>query len=477
MTVLQVGAGAQYRTISSAIAASSDGDVVQVQAGTYSNDFAEIGKKITIEGVGGTAKLVATGPIPNGKGILITDTDVTIKNLEFSGATVNDGNGAGIRYQSGNLTVVNSYFHDNQNGLLTADNPSGSITIQNSEFSHNGTGDGYTHNLYVGDIGSLAIDRSYFHYAVVGHEIKSRAENTTITNSRIVDGPNGTASYSIDLPNGGNAVISNNVIEQGPNSQNPNIIAFGEEGNLRTGSSLKIVNDVILNELDSPSAMAVWNATSVSAVVDNISTYGLSPAQLLRGPGTVSGVTALSSEPAINITPPEPASPPISHQNDPQQAFSPPPGAPDAGTSVFRFFDTKSGTQFLTSSQTERATILATRPDLTSEGAGFDALANAPPGSSAVYRFFDTGNGTHFFTSSATERDQIDATRSDLIDEGVGFYEYAGPQPGAAPVYRFFDTAAGTHFYTASPSERAAILTSRPDLIPEGIAFYAPPTS
>ena len=153
--------------------------------------------------------LVATGNIPNGKAILVINSDVTISNFEFSGAQVVDGNGAGIRYQAGNLTLNNCYFHDNQEGLLATDNPAGSITINASEFAHNGVGDpaaagyGLTHNIYVGHIAALTITGSYFHDAVVGHEIKSRALATTIQDSRIVDGTAGTASYSIDLPNGG----------------------------------------------------------------------------------------------------------------------------------------------------------------------------------------------------------------------------------------------------------------------------------
>src|ERR1700710_71572 len=146
MTILTVGAGQQFSTIANAITASHDGDVVQVQAGTYTNDFAEITHKITIEGVGGMAKLVATQQIGNGKAILVTDTDVTLDHIEFSGATVKDGNGAGIRYQGGNLTITNSYFHDNQNGILAAADPNGTITITNSEFGHNGSGSGNTHN-------------------------------------------------------------------------------------------------------------------------------------------------------------------------------------------------------------------------------------------------------------------------------------------------------------------------------------------
>src|SRR3954464_1493092 len=42
----------------------------------------------------------------------------------------------------------------------------------------------------------------------------------------------GLLSLSIDLPNGGNATIQNNVIEQGPYSQNNKIIIYGEEAYL-----------------------------------------------------------------------------------------------------------------------------------------------------------------------------------------------------------------------------------------------------
>ncbi len=44
-----------------------------------------------------------------------------IKNIEFENAMVtnDDGaNGAGIRMQGTNLTLLNCYFHDNQEGLL-----------------------------------------------------------------------------------------------------------------------------------------------------------------------------------------------------------------------------------------------------------------------------------------------------------------------------------------------------------------------
>jgi len=299
MSILNVGSGSQFSTVASAVAASHDGDTVQIQAGTYVNDFATINTRITLQGVGGMAHLLATVAPPDGKAILTTNTDVTLDHLEISGAAVPDENGAGIRYQAGNLVLTNSYIHDNQDGILGGGGATGSITIRNSEFAHNGIGDGHTHNIYIGDVASLVIDGSYFHDAVVGHEIKSRAEQTTITNSRIQDGPSGTASYSIDLPNGGNALIQGNVIQQGPASQNPAIIAFGEEGNLRAGSNLRVLGNTILNDITSPSASAVWNATSAPASVTGNIIYGLPAGQIVRGPATVSGTLMLNSEPAL----------------------------------------------------------------------------------------------------------------------------------------------------------------------------------
>lgn len=170
------------------------------------------------------------------------------------------------------------------------------------------------------------------------------------------------------------------------------------------------------------------------------------------------------------------------------------PAGPSAGTSssgaanaptvqltgdmigVWRFFDTASGTQFLTGSTTERDTVLATRPDLTYEGLGLTGIAPGASDSGAVpvYRFFDSVHGTHFFTASQTERDSIAATRPDLVPEQTSFDEHATPQAGDRAVYRFFDTQDGTHFFTADAGERASIQATRADMAYEGISFYAP---
>ena len=305
--VLTVGPGQTYPTIAAAVAASQDGDALQVEAGTYTNDFAEISTKISMIAVGGRVLMRAQGQIPNEKGILITDTDVTITGFTFMGAQVSDaagGNGAGLRYQGGNLVLNQCWFKNNQDGLLADADPAGTIHINKSEFSNNGAvtgvGAGYTHNIYIGAVALVDIESSYFHHANLGHEVKSRAVQTVINGTRIVDGPTATASYSVDVPNGGAVSISGSRIEQGPNSQNPAMVSFGEEGSLIADSSLLVQTSVLENDLTAHTPVAVANPTSITVDLTNDQTYGLTQAELSSGPASLNNVTPLANEPAIS---------------------------------------------------------------------------------------------------------------------------------------------------------------------------------
>jgi hypothetical protein len=326
MTTLTVGKGQQYATISAAVNASHDGDVVQVQAGTYTNDFATINTKITLQGVGGMVHMVATGNIPNDKGILIVNTNTTIDHFEFSGAKGASGNDAGIRYQGGALTLTNTYFHDNQNGLLAAPSSTGTITIRNSEFANNGIGDGYTHNLYVNAIAKLTISDSYFHDAAVGHEIKSRAAETVIQNTRIID-HDSTSSYSVDLPNGGKATLSGNIIQQGPHGQNPAIIAYGEEGLVHSINALTLSANTVVNDMGK--GTLVFDASGTPAKVDATKVWGLSDSQMASNSAVkVTNTTHLTTEPKLDSSHPWTTSPPT-----PPTAPTPPPTTPTTPTS------------------------------------------------------------------------------------------------------------------------------------------------
>ena len=301
MTVLSVGEGQQFIHLSDAIASSRDGDLVQVQSGIYIDDFATINTKITIEAVGGRVWLLAHSVPPNGKAVLVTQTDVTLKGIEISGARVDDRNGAAIRHENGKLVLEGVYFHNNQNGVLAGDNPNSTITITGSEFAGNGDGDGQSHGIYVNKIANLTIRDSFFHDTKVGHEIKSRALTTVIEDNRIVNGPSGNASYNIDLPNGGNATVRGNMIEKGPRAENPHTIHFGGEGARHSSSSLLVTDNTIVN--DRGWGQLVLNHTDVPVTVTGNDLFQFDSNDLLRGPGTASGNTMLGSRPSVDLTP------------------------------------------------------------------------------------------------------------------------------------------------------------------------------
>ncbi len=309
MATLTVGFGQQYATIGAAVAASRDGDVLQVQAGLYINDFATINTKITLQGVGGMVKMVETNWLDSDKGILITNTDVTVDHFEFMGAIGSSGNGAGIRYQSGSLVVTNSYFHDNQEGILANPWSTGTITIRNSEFANNGTGDGLTHNIYANEIASLTITDSYFHDVPLGNQIKSRAFETIITNTRVFDN-NSTSSYSIDIPYGGRAVLTNNIIQQGVNGQNSNMVSFGVEGKTHPGSSLTMTNNTVINDMTSHSPNVLINYSGAQATMTGTQIWGLGIGSLTDGPNSsASGTVNLASRPVLDTSHPWAAAP------------------------------------------------------------------------------------------------------------------------------------------------------------------------
>ena len=143
------------------------------------------------------------------KGIFTIYADnATIDNFELSGAAFDggtgdgDSNGAGIRHQGMNLTVKNCYIHDNQDGILGAPLTAGTgtVLIENTEFYNNGAGDGYTHNIYLGDYATATVEYSWSHHSVVGHLLKSRAYVNYVLYNRLSDEMGGTGELRAPAP-------------------------------------------------------------------------------------------------------------------------------------------------------------------------------------------------------------------------------------------------------------------------------------
>lgn len=277
-SVLQVGPGLKYATPCRAIAAAKRGDTIEIDAsGNYRGDVCGwTTSNLIIRGVNGRPQIDAAGRNAQGKGIwVIAGNDTTIENIEFTGAAVSDHNGAGIRQEGANLTVRKCYFHDNEEGILTGANPSSHILVENTEFAGNGYQDGQAHNIYVGRVGEFTLRFSYSHFGVSGHLVKSRALRNYILYNRLT-GEAGTASYELDLPNGGLCYVIGNVIQQGPTSENETLVAYGEEGLSNPDHRLYFVHNTVVNRNRTGTFLQV-NGHSTVMVQNNI----------FEGPGAV----------------------------------------------------------------------------------------------------------------------------------------------------------------------------------------------
>jgi hypothetical protein len=249
--LIRVGPQQAVRSIAGAARIAADGDTIEVESGDYIADVA-IWKqaKLTIRGIGPSRpRLIADGANAEGKGIwVVRGGNITVENLEFRDARVADKNGAGIRFEKGHLTIRNCKFDNNENGILTAGGADMYLDIENSEFGHNGAGDGRSHNLYVGQITRLRVTGSYFHHARVGHLLKSRADENHIFYNRLTDEIDGRASYELEFPNGGLAYVVGNLIEQSSLTENSNIVSFGAEGYKPSRNELYLVNNTIVDD-------------------------------------------------------------------------------------------------------------------------------------------------------------------------------------------------------------------------------------
>ena len=257
----------EFAVPSAAAAVARDGDTVEIQAGDYRGDVAVWRQNgVTIRGVGGRPRLLADGRAAEGKAIwVIKGADVVVENVEFVGTRVPSRNGAGIRAEGRGLTVRDCAFFDNEMGLLTNNDPQNSLVVERSEFGRNGVRDGsHHHGLYAGRIGSLTVRFSYFHQGLEGHLLKSRARVNDIRYNRLVDGEGGQASYELEFPEGGDAVVVGNVIEQSATSPNAAMLSYAAEAKgVATGRLLVAYNTFVTRRLP---ATFIANHSAVTGV-------------------------------------------------------------------------------------------------------------------------------------------------------------------------------------------------------------------
>ena len=293
---LEVGPGRALTGPAQAAAVAKDGDRVVFDPGVYRECAIWNASRLTLEARLAPATMnrtvmtqsIVTGPVCGGRALFyFIGNDVLVRGLSFLHARDDGHNGAGILMEGANLTVENSEFQDNENGILTG-GPAGSVVrVRRSVFVGNGSCQGScAHALYAGaPIARLEVMGCVFVDTHVGHDIKSRARMTVVRDNRIEDGPNGTASYLIELPDGGDAEIVNNLLHKGVRSENKEVaISIGIESNHNPTHSLDIRGNRFISDLPEP-VRFVRNSTSPPARLVNNALIGtVIP---LEGPGTV----------------------------------------------------------------------------------------------------------------------------------------------------------------------------------------------
>lgn len=339
----------------------ADGDTVQIDACTYTNDFnpANTGtndvtiyaNNVNISAVKSSSPscvvpdpwdganpshpamaMITLSPCPSptytgcpgvAKGLWnVHGSGMTIDHIAFVGA-YNDAkagvNAGGLRLENatGLTTLSNDYFGRNQMGLFVGVVGTPDLLIKNSEFAGNGVGCvlACTHQVYLQG-NSVTVQNSYFHdpNQVVnpsanghGHQIKSRALSTTITETRIFDNAK-TASFDINIPQGGNIDVENNVIQKGPHAENTYMMDTGWNGAdqpMHPTNGMTVVGNTFVNDY-TKGVIAVHNGyRSSSVTISNNTFIGVTPGQVHDGgPAMHSGNTFTTTRPALDTSSP-----------------------------------------------------------------------------------------------------------------------------------------------------------------------------
>ena len=262
----------------------NDGDTIYFDGAIYANDAVKWTRKnLCFIGLGtgsNRAVLQYSGDIPNGKGIWVFETPGTcdnayIENIVFDGAQVSDadgGNGAGIRFQAVNLTVVDCKFMNCQNGVLEGNGnvTTSNVVITGCEFENNGyqlpndpTYSGYEHNIYIGaSTDTLWVENCYFHDPRgQANSVKTRAQRSFILYN-LIDEAAGYGSWEINIAQGGLNVILGNIIVQGNAGSNHGIIGYDAATN--SLQDFYFVNNTVINKY--PGNIKYFNTVPASGI-------------------------------------------------------------------------------------------------------------------------------------------------------------------------------------------------------------------
>jgi hypothetical protein len=255
-----VGPGEMVTTVTEAARLARDGDVIEIRPGNYRGQTAIwTQNNLLIRGNGKRPVMIADGQSAEDKATwVVRGGNVRIENIDFRGAKASDGNGAGIRFEKGRLSIHACRFADHEMGILTGNLASQSLEVSDSEFVDAPRDERDLHHLlYVGAIGKFVLRGSRFRSGYLGHLVKSRARENHVLYNILADGTGGRASFELEFPNGGVAYVIGNVIGQSAGTDNQSIVSYGAEGPRWPVNGLYLAHNTLVNDNYNGSFLAV----------------------------------------------------------------------------------------------------------------------------------------------------------------------------------------------------------------------------
>lgn len=234
----------EYPTVAAAADALQDGQTLQIlRSGSGAECLATFNKPGTfkvmgvVDSAGNRPKmqLDAGTRLSWGKAIHnVEQGNIEFGYIDYDGAVIApDSNGAAIRMNPGAGVIKVHHFKITgcENGILTSEGP-GELCLSDGVIDKCGLSSdparqGYSHNIYVGAIKRFEALRVSFTNSVYGHDIKSRALTTVLTQVLAQGSAKGRA---LDVPNGGVLIVYDSKLAKPADAGQSNLIDIGAEG-------------------------------------------------------------------------------------------------------------------------------------------------------------------------------------------------------------------------------------------------------
>jgi hypothetical protein len=263
-STIPVGPSRQYTSLQQVASLLVPGDTVLVDGNaTYSGGVVfdrpgAVSARIVIRGVpvNGINPIVSGGT--NGVAFIDAADHYTFENFEVRDATFR-----GIYHQAEDLIIRGVVVHHCANGLMGADNGSGSLLLEHSEFHHCGNGT-QAHQIYMATDESthpgsvFRMQFCYIHDGTGGNNVKSRAERNEIYYNWIegavyheleLIGPDPAGGVPAGLKREDSDVVGNVLWKKSTASggqANFYVVRFGGDGTGETFGRYRFVNNTVM---------------------------------------------------------------------------------------------------------------------------------------------------------------------------------------------------------------------------------------